>query len=164
MSAVVFACGGRGVVDLPWLDREYREGKLKGAHVLARLLQFHPNKEFAAGAPFCFQKWGIALNEWILLVHWLKYDECAELESLAHVLNVLGGVPRFDAFYKRQKEEERVLLKANIRWSNAKTPSEDELNLYDWRLKIHTWTPSSNSGWSVSAPFDAHVWFWRRRR
>lgn len=134
------------IIDLDLIESLYHKGSLEGANIFAILFKIieHPrfkpsNEEYIDLTPY-----QIGLDEWTLLYGYilngyLPFSEYND-ENIC-ILNKcydtslkLGGIPRFDEYYREKTEYYReITRKVKIKSYNPMTPHEDTEQKYNWR-------------------------------
>lgn len=127
--------------DMEFLEESYKNGRLKGANVFARLFNIIDDNLFANKEKneFDLSNFEIYSSDWVLLVSFLRngylpasYDIEKNILDLNYCYNTtikLGGIPEFETYY-----ETCTTFDPSCQIYNPMKPSEDTKNVYSWRV------------------------------
>lgn len=128
------------IVDFDFLRESYQNGRLKGAYVLAKLLNIDDNSSFKREFnQNLFVNFDINMKYWNYLIIFLKtgcipcYSDY-DINFLMEEITKLGGVPSLDEYYIKYYNDK---LK-NRKKYNPQKPEEDDRQLYDWIIQKDT--------------------------
>lgn len=123
------------IVDFDFLRESYKNGRLKGADVLAKLLNINDNSSFKKEFnPKLFVNFDINMKYWNYFIIFLRTGIIfnSNINYIMEEITKLGGVPLLDKYYIKYNK-----LK-NCKEYNPQKPEEDFRQLYDWVILTTT--------------------------
>lgn len=128
------------IVDFDFLKESYKNGRLKGANVLAKLLNIDDNSSFKKEFnPNLFVDFKIKMKYWNYFIIFLRTGimpcNCDyDMNYLMEEITKIGGAPILDEYYIKYYNNK---LK-NRKKYNPQKPEEDCRQLYDWVIQKDT--------------------------
>lgn len=125
------------IVDFDFLKESYQNGRLKGANVLAKLLNIDDNSSFKKEFnPNLFVDFNIKMKYWNYFIIFLRTGimpcNCDyDINYLMEEITKIGGAPILDEYYIKYYNNK---LK-NRKKYNPQKPEEDDRQLYDWIIQ-----------------------------
>ena len=132
---VYFEHNSKSIIDLEFLKHSYKNGKLQGASVLAKLLNIDENSPFKKEEfnKNIFKEFGIRRQIWNYITIFLKTNIMPvsndfDVQEMMLVTTTLGGIPSIEEFYINYKNEKLQKRKKY----NPQIPKEDHRQLFHW--------------------------------
>ena len=132
---VYFENNYKSIIDLEFLKHSYKNGKLQGASVLAKLLNIDENSPFKKEEfnKNIFKEFGIRRQIWNYITIFLKTNIMPvsndfDVQEMMQVTTTLGGIPSIEEFYINYKNEKLQKRKKY----NPQIPKEDHRQLFHW--------------------------------
>ena len=132
---IFFEYNKKAIIDFDFLKESYKNGRLQGAHVLAKLLQIDDNSPFKKEEfnKNLFKDFGINRQIWSYITIFLKTNimpvsDDFDIRKIMKVTTILGGIPSIDEYFINY-ENEKVKKRKKY---NPQNPKEDHKNLFHW--------------------------------
>ena len=117
---IFFEYNKKAIIDFDFLKESYKNGKLQGAHVLAKLLKIDENSPFKKEEfnKNMFKDFGIDRQSWSYITIFLKTNimpvsDDFDIRKIMKVTTILGGIPSIDEYFINY-ENEKVKKKKKI--------------------------------------------------
>ena len=128
---VYFEYNLKSIIDFEFLKDSYKNGRLQGANVLAKLLKLDDDNSPFKEEEFnknIFKEFGIRRQIWNYITIFLKTN-IMPVSSDLYILNImevstiLGGIPSIDEYYINYQKRKKY---------NPQKPCEDHKQLFHW--------------------------------
>jgi hypothetical protein len=125
----------KSIIDFEFLKDSYKNGRLQGANVLAKLLKIDDNSPFKEEEfnKNIFKEFGIKRKIWNYITIFLKTNimpisNDIDIREIMQVTTIFGGIPSIDEYYINYQNEKLQKRKKY----NPQKPSEDYKQLFHW--------------------------------
>jgi hypothetical protein len=132
---VYFEYNRKSILNFEFLKDSYKNGRLQGANVLAKLLKIDENSPFKEEEfnKNIFKEFGIRRHIWNYITIFLKTNIMPVSTDIAildimQVTTILGGIPSIDEYYINYQNEKLQKRKKY----NPQKPCEDHKQLFHW--------------------------------
>ena len=129
------------IIDFEFLKDSYKNGRLQGANVLAKLLKIDENTPFKEEEfnKNIFKEFGIRRQIWNYITIFLKTNimpvsNDQDIRNIMEVSTILGGIPSIDEYYINYQNEKLIKRKKY----NPQNPKEDHRQFYNWIIHKDT--------------------------